>query len=204
MAADAAADGIFSCQGQRLSFRFLSTAGSPLRERTFEFIQPRLSRIGIDLVNAFGPRQLVLNNFLPSGDWDLALFSWSYGGDPAALVDVWGCKGGHNLSGYCNPKVTTLFRRAAREVASGQTPATSKPSRCPHGTRSRDHSALRQTGICDLQQPHPKRRLEPNRRSLERARLVDRPSMTTTNSPYAAPSRAGRPRARAGPLRREW
>ena len=115
-------DGIFSCQGQRLSFRFLSTAGSPLRERTFEFIQPRLSRIGIDLVNAFGPRQLVLNNFLPSGDWDLALFSWSYGGDPAALVDVWGCKGGHNLSGYCNPKVTTLFRRAARELQAGKRP----------------------------------------------------------------------------------
>ena len=85
-------DGIFSCQGQPLSFRFVSTLGSPLRERTFEFIQPQLRRIGIDLVNAFGPRQLVLNTVLPTGDWDLALFSWGYGGDPAQLVDVWGCK----------------------------------------------------------------------------------------------------------------
>jgi peptide/nickel transport system substrate-binding protein len=109
-------DRVFSCQGQRLSFRFVSTAGSPLRERTFEFIQPQLSRIGIDLVNAFGPRQLVLQTLLPSGDWDLALFSWGYGGDPAALVDVWGCRGRNNLIGYCNPKVTALFRRAAAEL----------------------------------------------------------------------------------------
>jgi peptide/nickel transport system substrate-binding protein len=109
-------DGIFSCQGQRLSFRFISTAGSPLRERAFQFIQPQLRRIGIELVNAFGPRQLVLQTVLPSGDWDLALFSWGYGGDPAALVDVWGCKGSNNLIGYCNPKVTALFRRAAREL----------------------------------------------------------------------------------------
>jgi peptide/nickel transport system substrate-binding protein len=115
-------DGIFSCQGQRLSFRFVSTAGSPLRERTFEFIQPQLSRIGIDLVNAFGPRQLVLQTVLSSGDWDLALFSWGYGGDPAQLVDVWGCKGGNNLTGYCNPKVTALFRRAAAELQTSRRP----------------------------------------------------------------------------------
>jgi peptide/nickel transport system substrate-binding protein len=115
-------DGIFSCQGQRLSFRFVSTAGSALRERTFEFIQPQLRKIGIDLLNVFGPRELVLNTVLPSGDWDLALFSWGYGGDPAALVDVWGCKGGHNLIGYCNPKVTALFRRAATELRTSNRP----------------------------------------------------------------------------------
>jgi ABC-type transport system substrate-binding protein len=115
-------DGIFSCQGQRLSFRFVSTAGSPLRERTFELIQPQLSRIGIDLVKAFGPRQLVLQTVLPSGDWDLALFSWGYSGDPAALADIWGCKGRLNLIGYCNPKVTALFRRAATELRTSRRP----------------------------------------------------------------------------------
>jgi peptide/nickel transport system substrate-binding protein len=115
-------DGIFSCQRQRLSFRFVSTLGSPLRERTFEFIQPQLSRIGIDLVNAFGPRQLVLGPVLESGDWDLALFSWGYGGDPAQLVDVWGCRGRNNLTGYCNPKVTALFRRAAAELRTSRRP----------------------------------------------------------------------------------
>jgi peptide/nickel transport system substrate-binding protein len=115
-------DGIFSCQGQRLSFRFLSTAGSPLRERTFDFVQPQLRRIGIELVNAFGPRELVLRIVLPSGDWDLALFSWSYGGDPAALVDVWGCNGRYNMIGYCNTKVTTLFRRAASEMRMSERP----------------------------------------------------------------------------------
>jgi peptide/nickel transport system substrate-binding protein len=115
-------DGIFSCQGERLAFRFLSTAGSPLRERTFEFIQPQLRRIGIDLVNAFGPRQLVLQTVLPSGDWDLALFSWGYAGDPAQLVDVWGCKGRNNLTGYCNAKVTAVLRKAATELRASRRP----------------------------------------------------------------------------------
>jgi peptide/nickel transport system substrate-binding protein len=109
-------DGIFICQGQRLSFRFVSTAGDQLRERTFELIQPQLSRIGIDLINAFGPRQLVLGPVLSSGDWDLALFAWAYGGDPASLVDVWGCKSADNLTGYCNSKVTALFRKAAMKL----------------------------------------------------------------------------------------
>jgi ABC-type transport system substrate-binding protein len=108
-------DGIFNCQGERLSFRFVSTAGDHLREAAFELIQLQLKRIGVDLVNAFGPRQLVLGPVLSSGDWDLALFSWGYAGDPAALADIWGCSGAHNLIGYCNPKVTGLFRRAARE-----------------------------------------------------------------------------------------
>jgi peptide/nickel transport system substrate-binding protein len=115
-------DGIFSCQGQRLSFRFLSTAGSPLRERTFEFIQPQLNRIGIELVKAFGPRELVLQTILPRGDWDLALFSWEFGEDRTALGSVWGCNGPDNLIGYCNQKVTTLFRRAARELRASRRP----------------------------------------------------------------------------------
>ncbi len=174
-------DGIFSCQGQRLSFRFISTAGSPLRERTFEFIQPQLRRIGIDLVNAFGPRQLVLQTVLPSGDWDLALFSWGYGGDPAALVDVWGCKGSHNLHRVLQPEGDGAVPEGSIGAANEQAPTTSKPSRCPHGTGSPDPSALRQAGICDPQQPHPKCRVEPHRRSLERARLVDRPSVTAAN-----------------------
>jgi hypothetical protein len=65
--------------------------------------------------------------------------------------------------------------------ANEQAPTISKPSRCPHGTGSPDPSALRQAGLCDPQQPHPKCRVEPHRRSLERARLVDRPSVTAAN-----------------------
>ena len=172
-------DGIFSCQGQRLSFRFVSTAGSPLRERTFEFIQPQLRRIGIDLVNAFGPRELVLQTVLPSGDWDLALFSWGYGGDPAAIGGCLGLQGQQQPDRVLQPEGDGAVSESSSGAANEQAPATSQPSRCPHGTRSPDPSALRQAGICDLQQPHPKRRLEPHRRSLERARLVDRPSVTT-------------------------
>ena len=110
-------DGIFSCQGRRLSFRFASTAGSVLRERTFDLIEPELRRVGIDLVKAFSPRQLFFDTLLPQGDWDLALFAWFYGLDPAGvgLENIWGCKGSNNVTGYCNHKVTTLLRTASAQ-----------------------------------------------------------------------------------------
>jgi peptide/nickel transport system substrate-binding protein len=109
-------DGIFSCQGQRLSFRVLSTAGSALRKRTFDLIQPELRRIGIDLVNAFGPRQLVLQTLLPARDWDLALLAWFGVSSGIGDEKIWGCKGESNYAGYCNRRVTTLLRRASAEL----------------------------------------------------------------------------------------
>jgi peptide/nickel transport system substrate-binding protein len=112
-------DGIFSCQGRRLSFRLLSTAGNSggVRERTFELVQPQLKRIGIDLVKDFGPSHLVLDTLLPQGDWDLALFAWS-GGEDFGWDGIFGCNGSINNTGYCNGKVTTLLRRASAEPKS--------------------------------------------------------------------------------------
>ncbi len=108
-------DGIFSCQGRRLTFRFVSTAGDALRERTFDLVQPALRRIGIELVKAFSPRQLFIATLLPQGDWDLALFAWIGGGD-IGWENVWGCKGELNHIDYCNRRVTTLLRRASAEL----------------------------------------------------------------------------------------
>ena len=107
-------DGIFSCEGRRLSFRLLSTAGVPVRERTFELLQAQLGRIGIDLVKDFGPSRLVIDTLIPQGDWDLSLLAWGsledFGWD-----SIFGCNGSDNVTGYCSNKVTTLLRTASAE-----------------------------------------------------------------------------------------
>ncbi len=109
-------DGIFSCQGRRLLFRFASTSGDALRERTFDLVQPSLRRVGIELVKAFSPRQLFIFTLLPRGDWDLALFAWIGSGSSLATDQIFGCKGEDNYTGYCDSKVTTLLRRASVEL----------------------------------------------------------------------------------------
>jgi peptide/nickel transport system substrate-binding protein len=108
-------DGIFSCDGRRLSFRFAST-GAGLRERTFDLIQLQLRRIGIDLVKDFSP--LFIRSLLPQGDWDLALFAWGRAVDPpgADSHDFWACKGELNYMTYCNRRVTRLLLKAATEL----------------------------------------------------------------------------------------
>jgi peptide/nickel transport system substrate-binding protein len=108
-------DGIFSCDGRRLSFRFAST-GAGLRERTFDLIQLQLRRIGIDLVKDFSP--LFIRSLLPQGDWDLALFAWSRAVDPPGTDSLafWACKGELNYMRYCNRRVTRLLVKAATEL----------------------------------------------------------------------------------------
>jgi peptide/nickel transport system substrate-binding protein len=111
-------DGIFSCDGRRLSFRFAST-GTGLRERTFDLIQLQLRRVGIDLVKNFSPGPLFFNTLLPGGDWDGALFSWLRPVDPpgSASQDLWACKGEVNYMRYCSRRVTRLLQQAATELS---------------------------------------------------------------------------------------
>jgi peptide/nickel transport system substrate-binding protein len=106
-------DGIFSCGGQRLSFRFASS-GSGLRTRTFDLIQLQLRRVGIDLVKDFS--LLFGRDLLPKGDWDLALFAWERAVEPGGdSQDIWACKGEANYTSYCNRSVTRLLLKAATE-----------------------------------------------------------------------------------------
>jgi peptide/nickel transport system substrate-binding protein len=106
-------DGIFSCDGRRMSFRLAST-GSGLRARTFDLIHLQLRRIGIELVKDFS--LTFGGDVLPRGDWDLALFAWVRTTQPGAdSQDIWACKGDLNYMGYCNRTVTRLLLKAATE-----------------------------------------------------------------------------------------
>lgn len=106
---------IWSCPGVgKLSFRFTSTSGNQLRALTFEITQKQLRSVGIELLPRFSPAAQVLGQVLPSGDWDLILFTWLSGPSfEGAIGDLYGCGGDQNYQGYCDRRATALFKKAA-------------------------------------------------------------------------------------------
>jgi peptide/nickel transport system substrate-binding protein len=105
---------IWSCPGVgKLSFRFTTTSGNQLRALAFEVMQRQLKSVGIELVPNFGPNTLVFGQVLPSGDWDLFMFTFS--SSPASQTNsfgIYGCGGGQNYMNWCNAKATALHRKA--------------------------------------------------------------------------------------------
>ena len=68
---------IWSCPNVgKLSFRFTTTSGNQLRALTFEITQKQLKSVGIELVPRFGSSGTVFGQVLPSGDWDIFMFTW--------------------------------------------------------------------------------------------------------------------------------
>ena len=112
---------IFSCPGVgRLSFRFFTTTGNQLRLLTFEIIQSMLKSVGIELLPRFQTAGVLFGSTLPSGDWDLIMFT--YGGGPDSKITsntLYSCpnqRGDQNYGNYCNPKATAVFNAASREL----------------------------------------------------------------------------------------
>ena len=103
-------DGIFECDGQPLSFGFLSTAGNALRELTFEIVQEQLREVGIELTPEFKDAAVAFGNQgLAGGKYDLMLFAWVGNPDPQGSVEIHRCEGTQNFQAYCNEEVTDLL-----------------------------------------------------------------------------------------------
>ncbi len=109
---------IFSCPGVgKLSFRFGTTTGNALRALTFEIMQRQLKSVGIELVARFQVAGTLFGTTLPSGDWDVALFTWV--GSPATPItikDLYGCGGEQNYMNYCNRKFTKVMETVANTL----------------------------------------------------------------------------------------
>jgi peptide/nickel transport system substrate-binding protein len=108
-------DGIYSCNGTRLTFSFESIKGNQLRELAFQIIQARVKQNGIELTNNFKPSNIAFGQDLTAGTWDLFMFAWSGSPDPAQNTAIWSCpnKGGtSNFMNYCNAKATDLMHKA--------------------------------------------------------------------------------------------
>jgi len=106
---------IFSCPGVgKLSFRFFTTTGNQLRALTFEIIQRQLKSVGIELVARFQTGGTLFGTTLPSGDWDLIMFT--YVQEPESKIlskDLYACGGDQNYGAYCNRKLSALLEKVA-------------------------------------------------------------------------------------------
>jgi peptide/nickel transport system substrate-binding protein len=105
---------IWSCPNVgKLSFRFTTTSGNQLRGLTFEIAQRQLRSVGIELLPRFGPSGTVFGQVLPSGDWDIFMFTWLGGPTSSATsFGLYGCGGDQNYMNYCNRAASRLLQRA--------------------------------------------------------------------------------------------
>ncbi len=108
-------DGIYSCNGTRLTFRFESTRGNQLRELAFTIIQDQLKKNGIEATDGFKPASVAFGQDLIQGNYDLFMFAWLGSPDPAGNTPIWSCPnagGTQNYTNYCNRTVTKLLKQA--------------------------------------------------------------------------------------------
>ncbi len=113
------ADGIYVCDGIRLSLRFATTAGNQRRELTVRLAQAQLREVGIDVVPVFGPFLAVLgatDSLLVRGDFDVLLFAWVKGASTEGAADIFGCQQPRNYTGYCDRLVTRDLVNATRTL----------------------------------------------------------------------------------------
>jgi peptide/nickel transport system substrate-binding protein len=111
------ADAIFVCGGEKLSLRFLTTAGAAHREETLRIVQRQLKRIGVEVAISFAPTSAVLRpgGLLERGDFDVALFATLRAAPDQILSDL-GCGWPGNFGGYCSRLVTEDILQLSRIV----------------------------------------------------------------------------------------
>jgi peptide/nickel transport system substrate-binding protein len=108
-------DGIYSCGGERLSIRFSSpVVPGGFRPRVLEIVSPQLRQTGIELVPEFMPPQVLFDQVLPSGRFQVAIFGWTSLGPAPFGKDTYGCGGPIDYSGYCQRLVTRDLDQAQR------------------------------------------------------------------------------------------
>ncbi len=119
-------DGIYECDGQRLSFNWATTAGNEGRELQFALAQANLAEIGIEVNAAFGPAAEVFADEFIFGDytvWQMFNFAWVGSPDPSGGNTIYYCEGGApsgfgdiNVTRYCNDEMEELVRATDTEV----------------------------------------------------------------------------------------
>ena len=117
-------DGYFQLDGRPLELRISTTSDDPLRVAAEGLIVEQLKRAGIkaDPVNASSAT--LIDQQLPAGDFDVALYaapSSSFPSDNAAAYLTPGTgEGASNYDGYSEPKVDSLFDQANIELNAGK------------------------------------------------------------------------------------
>jgi peptide/nickel transport system substrate-binding protein len=108
-------DGIYTCAGERLSIRFSSpVVPGGFRPRVLELVQMQLRKVGIELIPEFSPGAVFFGQVLPSGHFQVAIFSWTSQGPSPFGKQIYGCGAEINYTGYCQRIVTASLDQAER------------------------------------------------------------------------------------------
>ena len=110
-------DGIYSCGGQRLSIRFVTSFNVSQRVRGIELMQAQLRSVGIEVVPTYVTPQAFFgqpDGIVASGQFEAAAFAFVFLTDvPPKLLFGCGAQGGGS-SGYCQRLVTADLDQADR------------------------------------------------------------------------------------------
>jgi peptide/nickel transport system substrate-binding protein len=119
-------DGVYNCQGRRMSFVWATTAGDEYRQTTFDLARDSLREIGIEVIlDLRTPSELFSSGVFFGGPdvWQIIDFSWKGEPDPYLANSTFYCDGdapsGYgslNVNRYCNPDVASLIRSTERTV----------------------------------------------------------------------------------------
>ncbi len=104
-------DRIYVCDDQRLSLRYFAPVAAAHRVRALELMQEHLRPVGVEVRLTFAPGPVFFGQIVPSGNFDGVLFSY-FGGPDVLGVDIHGCGGVGNVTGYCQRLVTDDLNQA--------------------------------------------------------------------------------------------
>ena len=110
-------DGIYVCDGVRLSLRFVTVVGpGSIRPGIVEQIQAQLRRVGVEVVPTFALPNVVFGpgGILARGEFDAAVTALIRASQGANTRSFFGCGGVQNFSGYCQRLVTSDLDQADR------------------------------------------------------------------------------------------
>ena len=115
-------DGVYLCQGRRMSFTWAVTTGDEDRETVFNIVSESLESIGVELVRrVVSPSELFSSEvgFAGPEAWQIVSFAWKGAADPHLSNSAYLCAGDApsgfgalNLNRYCDETVDSLIRGA--------------------------------------------------------------------------------------------
>jgi peptide/nickel transport system substrate-binding protein len=110
-------DGIYGCDGTRLSLRsFTHSSPGSLRPRVLQLVQAQLRQAGVEVVPTFTTPAAVFDSggIYERGAFDVAMFAWIHLSPGPQHKAILGCGGHQNYTGYCQRLVTRDLDQAER------------------------------------------------------------------------------------------
>jgi len=110
-------DGIWVCQGQRMSYNFGTTAGNSLRELAFEIMQSQAKTAGFEWKAAFQPAGVFFSSAgVFGGNFQIAQYADVGTGDAGGFVPSFKCGGESNYGKFCSNRVDKYLLASNTEL----------------------------------------------------------------------------------------